>query len=152
VVTYTLNRVFFLSCVLLFYSTGMISSSQLSSPCSSSYFFLSLPSCLRLRATPFLSEGVGADASSSYSSDTNPHSGYCTSTRTFHIMRTIVFAVVGRPVRLHGLHPVLPPQPAAPRPRLQPRADRRSSTQIWGESVFLLAFLRACYRGGHGGA
>jgi hypothetical protein len=28
--------------------------------------------------------------------------------------RTIVFVVVGRPVRLPGLHPVLPPQPAAP--------------------------------------
>jgi hypothetical protein len=27
---------------------------------------------------------------------------------------TIVFAVVGRLVRLPGLHPVLPPQPAAP--------------------------------------
>jgi hypothetical protein len=28
--------------------------------------------------------------------------------------RTIVFVVVGRPVRLPGLHPVLPPQPTAP--------------------------------------
>jgi hypothetical protein len=27
---------------------------------------------------------------------------------------TIVFAVVGRPVRLSSLRPVLPPQPAAP--------------------------------------
>jgi hypothetical protein len=31
-----------------------------------------------------------------------------------HYARTIVFAVVGRPVRLLDLHPVLPPQPAAP--------------------------------------
>jgi hypothetical protein len=31
-----------------------------------------------------------------------------------HHARTIVFAVVGRPVRLLGLHPVLPPKPAAP--------------------------------------
>jgi hypothetical protein len=31
-----------------------------------------------------------------------------------HHVRTIVFAIVGRPVRLPGLRPVLPPQPAAP--------------------------------------
>jgi hypothetical protein len=64
--------------------------------------------------------------------------------------RTIVFAVVGRPVRLPSLRPVLPPQPAAP-PRSQPRADRRSSTGVRGESVLLLTFLRACRRG-HSGA
>jgi hypothetical protein len=56
----------------------------------------SLPSCLHLRVTPFSAEGVGAGASSSYSSDTSPdtdsHSGYCTSTRTFHIMRTLSFS------------------------------------------------------------
>jgi hypothetical protein len=50
----------------------------------------SLPSCLHLCATPFSAEGVGAGASSPYSSDTSPdtdsRSGYCTSTRTFHIM------------------------------------------------------------------
>ena len=50
----------------------------------------SLPSCLHLRATPFSAEGVGAGASSPYSSDTSPNidpsSGYCTSTRTFHSM------------------------------------------------------------------
>jgi hypothetical protein len=52
----------------------------------------SLPSCLHLRATPFSTEGT----SSPYSSDTNPdtdsHSGYCTSTRTFHIMRAPSFS------------------------------------------------------------
>jgi hypothetical protein len=56
----------------------------------------SLPSCLHLRATPFSAEGVGADASSPYSSDTNPdidsRSGYCTSTTTFHIMRAPSFS------------------------------------------------------------
>jgi hypothetical protein len=31
-----------------------------------------------------------------------------------HHARTIVFAIVGRPVRLPGLRPVLPPQPATP--------------------------------------
>jgi hypothetical protein len=56
----------------------------------------SLPSCLHLCATPFLEERVGACASSPYSSDTSPdtdsRSGYCTSTRTFHIMRTPSFS------------------------------------------------------------
>jgi hypothetical protein len=41
-------------------------------------------------------EGVGACASSPYSSDTSPntdsHSGYCTSTRMFHIMRAPSFS------------------------------------------------------------
>jgi hypothetical protein len=74
----------------------------------------SLLSCLYLRATPFSAEGVGAGASSPYSSDTSPdtdsRSGYCTPTRTFHIMRApLFFAVVRRPVRLLGLRPVLPP-------------------------------------------
>jgi hypothetical protein len=57
---------------------------------------LSLPSCLRICATSFSAEGVGAGASSPYSSDTNPdinpRSGYCTSTRTFHIMRAPSFS------------------------------------------------------------
>ena len=57
---------------------------------------LSLPSCLHLRTTPFSAEGVGACVSFSYSSDTSPdtdsRSGYCTSTRTFHIMRAPSFS------------------------------------------------------------
>jgi hypothetical protein len=56
----------------------------------------SLPSCLHLCATSFSIEGVGAGASSLYSSDTsldtNSRCGYCTSTRTFHIMRTPSFS------------------------------------------------------------
>jgi hypothetical protein len=56
----------------------------------------SLPSCLRLRATPFSAEGVGADTCSPYlsntSPDTDPRSGYCTSTRTFHSMRAPSFS------------------------------------------------------------
>jgi hypothetical protein len=56
----------------------------------------SLPSCLHLRATPFSAEGVGACTSSPYSSNTSPdtdsRSGYCTSKRTFHIMRTPSFS------------------------------------------------------------
>ena len=57
----------------------------------------SLPSCLHLCATPFSAEGVGACASTPYSSntslDTNSRSGYCTSTRTFHIMRAPSFSL-----------------------------------------------------------
>jgi hypothetical protein len=56
----------------------------------------SLPSCLRLRANPFSVEDVGAGATFPYSSDTNfdtdPHNGYCTSTRTFHSMHTLSFS------------------------------------------------------------
>jgi hypothetical protein len=59
-------------------------------------FLFSLPSCLHLCATSFSAEGVGAGASSPYSSDTSPdtdsRSGYCTSTRTFHIMRAPSFS------------------------------------------------------------
>jgi hypothetical protein len=54
----------------------------------------SIPS--RLRATPFSAEDVGQDASFPYlsdtSPDTDPRSGYCTSTRTFHSMRAPSFS------------------------------------------------------------
>jgi hypothetical protein len=62
---------------------------------------------------------------------------------------TIVFAIVERPVRLPGLRPVLPPQPAA----LPTVAAVNRPTLVdagTGESVLLLAFLRACRRGRHG--
>jgi hypothetical protein len=56
----------------------------------------SLASCLRLRATPFSVEGVGAGASSPYSSNTSPNTdprcGYCTSMRTFHSMHAPSFS------------------------------------------------------------
>jgi hypothetical protein len=71
-----------------------------------------------------------------------------------HHARTIIFAVVGRPVRLPGLRPVLPPQHVAPahgRSR-EPTDARRRGYGATGESVMLLAFLYACRRGGHGGA
>jgi hypothetical protein len=46
---------------------------------------------------PFLAEGVGVGASSPYSSETTPdtdsRSGYCTFTRTFHIMRAPSFSL-----------------------------------------------------------
>ena len=115
----------------------------------------SLPSYLRLRAIPF-STGVGADASSPYSSDTSPdtdpRSGYCTSTRTFHIMRAPLFSpssdvpFVFPAFALFFLPNLLqlPTAAAASRPTLVDAGT--------GESVLLLAFIRACRRGGHDGA
>jgi hypothetical protein len=106
----------------------------------------SLPSCLHLRATPFSTEGVGAGVSSPYSSDTSPdtdsRSGYCTSTRTFHIMHASVFAIIGHLVRLPSLRAVLPPQPAAPAhghsrepTNTRPRGYRASRSCSWPFSV-----------------
>jgi hypothetical protein len=69
-----------------------------------------------------------------------------------HHAHTIVFAVVGRPVRLPGLRPILPPQLAAPahgRSR-EPTGARQHGYEASRSE--LLAFLRACRRGGHGGA
>jgi hypothetical protein len=118
--------------------------------------FLSLPSCLHLRATPFLTEGVGAGASSPYSSDTSPdtdpRSGYCTSTRTIHSMRAPSFSpssdvpFVFLAFALFFLPNLLPPPTvaAASRPTLVDAGT--------GESILLLGFLHAYHRGGHGGA
>jgi hypothetical protein len=108
----------------------------------------SLLSCLPLRATPLSAEGVGADASFSYSSntipDTDPHSGYCTSTRTFHSMRTPSFSplsdasFVFPAFALFFLPNILAPPTVAAvsRPIL--------IDAVRGKSVLLLAFLRAC--------
>jgi hypothetical protein len=56
----------------------------------------SLPSCLHLHATSLSAGDAGACASSPYLSDTSLDtyycSGYCTSTRTFHIMRAPSFS------------------------------------------------------------
>jgi hypothetical protein len=97
----------------------------------------SLPSCLHLRTTTFSAEGVGAYISSPYLSDADSRSGYCTSIRTYHIMRAPSFL----PSRTS--HSSCRPSPCSfsptccPRPRSQPRADRRSSTRVRGESVML---------------
>jgi hypothetical protein len=117
---------------------------------------LSLPSCLHLRATPFSAEGVGAGASSLYSSDTSPNidsrSGYYTSIRTFHIMHAPSFSPSsGVPFAFSAFAIFFHPN-CCPRPQSQPRADRCSSTRVQDESVVLLAFLRVCRRVGHGGA
>jgi hypothetical protein len=115
----------------------------------------SLPSCLRLRATPFSAESVGACASSPHSSDTSPNtdpcSDYCASTRTLHSMRVPSFSLSPDvsfvfPVFALSFSPTYCPHLGS-----QPRADRRFSTWVRGKSVLLLAFLRACRRGGHSG-
>jgi hypothetical protein len=68
-----------------------------------------------------------------------------------HHARTIIFAIVGRPIRLPGLRLVLPPQPAGP-PTVAAASRSTLVDAVRGESVMLLVFLRACRRGGHGGA
>jgi hypothetical protein len=97
-------------------------------------------SCLCFRATPSSADGVGAGVSSPYSSDTSldidPRSGYCTSTRMFHNMRAPSFSpVVGRPVRLPDLRPILCAQPAAPSYRRSSTRVRASRSCSWPFSV-----------------
>jgi hypothetical protein len=116
----------------------------------------SLPSCLRLRVTPFSAESVRAGTSSPYSSDTSPdtdpRSGYCTSTRTFHSMRAPSFSsssddsFVFPTFALFFLPNLLPPPTVAA--VSQPTLVDTST----GKSVLLLAFLCAYLRGGHSDA
>jgi hypothetical protein len=88
---------------------------------------LSLPSCLLLRATQFSAEGLGAGASSLYSSDTSPdtdsRSGYCTSTRTFHIMRASSFSPLSDVPFVFPAFALFFLLNLLPRPRSLPRAD-----------------------------
>jgi hypothetical protein len=82
---------------------------------------------------PFSIEGVGAGASSPYLSDTilntDPHSGYCTSTRTFHSIHAPSFSpssdvsFVFPVFALFFLPNMLPPPTVA-------AASRRYSTQV----------------------
>jgi hypothetical protein len=117
---------------------------------------LSLPSCLHLRATPFSVEGVGACASSRIRSTPAP-----TPTSVVAIVRpqgrftSYAHHRFRRRRTSHSsfwLSPCSFSPTCYPRPRPQPRADRRSLTRVRRESVMLLAFLRACRRGGHGNA
>jgi hypothetical protein len=116
----------------------------------------SLPSCLHLRATPFSAEGVGACTSSSYSSDTSfdidSRSGYCKSTRTFHIMRAPSFSpssdvpFIFPAFVLFFLPNLLPPPTVAAASR-QMLVD--TGTKRVGHAPGL---SRACRRGGHDSA
>jgi hypothetical protein len=84
----------------------------------------SLPSCLRLCATPSSTEGVGAGASSPYSSDTipdtDPCSGYCMSMRTFHNTRAPSFSPLSDVPFVFPTFALLFPT-CCPGPRSQPR-------------------------------
>jgi hypothetical protein len=77
-----------------------------------------LLSCLHLRTTTFSAEGVGAGAFSPYVFVRHQPRHRLMQwllhvhDDILHHACTIVFTVVGRPVRLPGLSPVLPPQPA----------------------------------------
>jgi hypothetical protein len=115
----------------------------------------SLPSCLCLCATPFLAEGVGADVSFPYSSDSSPDTdpvaigrprGRFTACAHHRFCRRQTSRSSSRPSP-YSSSPI-----CCPRPRSQLWANRHSSTRVRGESVLLLAFLCACRRGGHGGA
>jgi hypothetical protein len=111
----------------------------------------SLPSCLHLCATPLSAEGIGAGVSSLYSFDTSPDidscSGYCTFTRTFHIMRAPSFSPLLDVPFVFPAFACSSTPTCCLRPRSQPRADQRSSTRVQGESIMLLAFHRAYHRG-----
>jgi hypothetical protein len=108
----------------------------------------SLPSCLCLRATPFSAEGMGVGASSPYSSNTSPdtdsRSGYCTSTRTFHSMRTPSFPLSSDVPFVFSAFALFFLPNLLPHPRLQPQANQCFSTWVRGESVLLLSFLHEC--------
>jgi hypothetical protein len=132
----------------------------------------SLPSCIHLRATPFSAEGVGACAhhrfrhrrmsrSSSWPSPCIHPTPAPTPTCAVAIARprgrfTSCAHHRFRHRRMSRSSswpsPCSSSPTCCPRPRSQPCADRRSLTWVRRESVMLLAFLRVCHRGGHGGA
>jgi hypothetical protein len=117
--------------------------------------FFSLLSCLRFRATPFLAEGVGAGATSPYSSDTSldtdPRVAIARSRGRFTSCAHHRFRHRRTSRSSSWPSPCSSFPTYCPRPRSQPRANRCLSTRVQGESVLLLAFLYACHRGGHGG-
>jgi hypothetical protein len=105
---------------------------------------------------PILGRGRGSRHLLPYSSDTSPdidpHSGYCTFTRTFHSMHDQSFLpsldipFIFPAFALFFLPNLLPPPTVA-------AASQSTLVDVGtSESVLLLAFLRACRRGGHGGA
>jgi hypothetical protein len=133
---------------LLYLRTIMMVLASVATTSFTILLLFSLPSCLHLRTTLFSAEGVGADASFPYSSDTSldtdSRSGYCMSKRTFHIMRTPSFCR-RRTSRLSSRPSSCSSSPSCcPRSRSQPRADRHLSTWVRGELCMLLSFLCAC--------
>ncbi|PWZ09739.1 hypothetical protein Zm00014a_037912 [Zea mays] len=96
--------------------------------------------------------GVFSPYSSHTSLDTDLRSVYCTSTRVFHSMHAPSFSsssddpFVFPAFALFFLYNLLPLSTVA-------SASRPALVDVGtGESALLLAFLRACRRGGHDGA
>jgi hypothetical protein len=83
---------------------------------------------------PFSVEGVGASASSPYSSDTSPdtdpRSGYCTSTRMFYSIHAPLFSPLSDVLFVFCPSLCSSSPTRCPRPRSQPRTDRCSSTRV----------------------
>jgi hypothetical protein len=83
---------------------------------------------------PFSVEGVGAGASTPYSSDTSPHtnprSGYCTSTRMFHNMHAPSFSSSSDVLFVFPLFALFFHPNLLPPPTVAARADRRSSARV----------------------
>lgn len=95
----------------------------------------------------FSAEGMGAGASSPYSSDTNPdtdlRNGYCTSTRVFHSMHAPSYSLSSDVSFVFWLSPCSSSPTCCPRPRSQSRADRCSSTRVrTSRSCSWLFFVR----------
>jgi hypothetical protein len=116
----------------------------------------SLPSCLHLRVTPLSAEGVEASASSPYSSDisldTDSCSGYCTSTSTFHIMHAPSFSPSSDvPFGFSAFALFFPPN-LLPPPTVVAVSRPTLVDAGTGRVGHAPGFLRACRRGGHGGA
>jgi hypothetical protein len=105
---------------------------------------------------PFSVEGVGAGASSPYSSnsspDTDPRSGYCTSTRVFHSMHAPSFSPSSDVPFVFPAYALFFLPNLLPRPTVAAASQPTLVDADTGESVLLMAFLRACRRGGHDGA
>jgi hypothetical protein len=103
---------------------------------------LSLPSCIHLRATLFSAERRRSMHLFLVFVQHHPRHRLAQWLLNIHEdvshhARTIVFAIVGRPVRLPGLRSVLPPQPAAPahgRNRKPTDARRREYGASWSHS------------------
>jgi hypothetical protein len=104
---------------------------------------------------PISVEDVGAGASSPYSFDTSPDtdpcSSYCTSTRVFHIMHVPSFSPSSDVPFIFPAFTLFFLPNLLPMPTIAGMSRPTLVDAGTGESVLLLAFLRACRRGGHDG-
>jgi hypothetical protein len=105
---------------------------------------------------PFSIEGVGAGVSSPYSCDTSPNtdprSGYCTSTRVFHSMHAPSFSSSSDVPLVFATFTLFFLPNLLPLPTVTTACRLTLVDAGTGESVLLLAFLRACRPIRHDGA